>query len=535
MSSLKSKQKLANTQEDIPERQQASIRLETVFLVLLCSANIETCQLVTSCIALLCEESEVVDAAFEAPKSSPSTLRNLKVYQELSSRDFRFTGLVAFQKRVRSLLRKMAYPSAGILSAWELVFNKWFDLSKRLSSSRPADVLDERSLIEWRNCSGFLASLAGSCIFEQASSVEESDGTILRWIDRPSMDSYDETLLDRYMMQSVQLLACSNARIREATREVLSSELCPSLYLPLFKTLESELEALFDGAHVTSSRSPDNRINFAEQAAALLRTIVEILGTPTEFGAALPIDIGALTLNFARFLNGVTDGGSPLRIKIKVCQLCEVVTRKKELLNLRHDVRVRNQLLEIIFGWIARPGSPRFDPNAITSGSRGDETLRLQKDLDKACLKALADLTYRLPLQPAEGQSDADTSDLKSKMFHTYFNRFLSLLHFESSDNGRSEGQPSLGSREDMLSTPDLAIIALSNLLSANIDVGLKHSLSIGYHEDPEIRTAFVKVLCNILVQGTEFNNLSDAAVNERYDQLVEVWGSSLAVYLMVR
>jgi neurofibromin 1 len=74
-----------------------------------------------------------------------------------------------------------------------------------------------------------------------------------------------------------------------------------------------------------------------------------------------------------------------------------------------------------------------------------------------------------------------------------------------------------------MLSIPDMAIVALSNLLSANIDVGLKHSLGIGYHEDLEIRTAFVKVLCNLLAQGTEFNNLSDVAVNERYDKLVEV------------
>ena len=73
------------------------------------------------------------------------------------------------------------------------------------------------------------------------------------------------------------------------------------------------------------------------------------------------------------------------------------------------------------------------------------------------------------------------------------------------------------------MTMPELAISALSNLLSANIDVGLKHSLGIGYHEDLDIRTAFVKVLHNILIQGTEFNNLSDAAVNEKYNELLEV------------
>lgn len=156
-------------------------------------------------------------------------------------------------------------------------------------------------------------------------------------------------------------------------------------------------------------------------------------------------------------------------------------------------------------------------------GARVDEIVRLQKDLDRACLRALADLTYRLPLQPAEGQSDADTSDLKSQMFHTYFNRFLSLLNSESTDLGRNEVRLFSGGSDESMTTPELAISALSNLLSANIDVGLKHSLGIGYHEDLDIRTAFVTVLCNILIQGTEFNNLSDAAVNEKYDELLDV------------
>jgi neurofibromin 1 len=324
------------------------------------------------------------------------------------------------------------------------------------------------------------------------------------------------------MKQSIQLLASNNVRVREATRETLSTELSSSLHLPLFETLESELGVLFDSPRTNTSLSIESRIVFAEQAAALLKSIIERLGGPTEIGAALSIDIGALTLSFAKFLDDLAEGPNILRVKIKICQLCEAVTQKKELLNLRHDVRIRNQLLEIIFSWIARPGSPKADA-VLSAGSRADEILRLQKDLDKACLKALADLTYRLPLQPAEGQTDADTSDLKSQMFHTYFNRFLSLLNYETSEIGRNEVRLNPLGNEEPMTTHELAINALSNLLSANIDVGLKHSLSIGYHEDLDIRTAFVKVLCNILIQGTEFNNLSDAAVNERYDELLEV------------
>lgn len=384
-------------------------------------------------------------------------------------------------------------------------------------------MLEEKFLVEWRNYSGFLASLGGTCISNLSLAPEDSGVAGLRWIDKvPPDSSHEDTLLRRYMKQSIQLLASSNVRIREATRETLSTELSSSLHLPLFETLESELGILFDSPRTNTSLSIESRIVFAEQAAALLKSIIERLGGPTEIGAALSIDIGALTLSFAKFLDDLAEGPNVLRVKIKICQLCEAVTQKKELLNLRHDVRIRNQLLEIIFSWIARPGSPKADA-VLSAGSRVDEILRLQKDLDKACLKALADLTYRLPLQPAEGQTDADTSDLKSQMFHTYFNRFLSLLNYETAEIIRNEVRLNPAGNDESMTTHELAINALSNLLSANIDVGLKHSLSIGYHEDLDIRTAFVKVLCNILIQGTEFNNLSDVAVNEKYDELLEV------------
>lgn len=504
----------------MPERAVACTKLETAFLVSICSADISVCQLVTKCISLFCEEAHLVDGSAGVTKSFTPTLRNIDVYLEISTREFRFTGLVAFQKRVRGLLRQMQHPTAGILTAWETIFDAWFKLSKQIFS-HSTDMLEERSLVEWRNYSGFLASLGGTCISDQALAPEESGLAGLKWIDRLSPDSYDDTLLSRYMKQSVQLLASNNVRIREATRETLSTELSPSLHFPLFETLESELGVLFDSPRTNTSLSIESRVIFAEQAAALLKSIVERLGGPAEVGAALTIDIGGLTLNFAKFLDDLNEGSSILRVKIKICQLCETVTQKKELLNLRHDVRIRNQLLEVIFSWIARPDSPKN--GLLQGGVRVEELLRLQRDLDRACLKALADLTYRLPLQPAEGQTDADTSDLKSQMFHTYFNRFLSLLNFESTEIGRNEVRLTTTVSEDTMTTPELAISALSNLLSANIDVGLKHSLGIGYHEDLDIRTAFVKVLCNILIQGAEFNNLSDAAVNEKYDELLEV------------
>lgn len=517
---LNSIHELSQLSDEVPERTATSTKLETLFLVSLCAANGDTCQLVTASIHLFLEECRKIDTASEGAKSSSTLLRNFDAFKEIASRSFRFTGLVAFQKKMRSLLRQMQYPTMGILDAWEEAFDRWLYLSKEVSSL-PMEHVEELTLAEWRNFSGFLASLGGICTADQASLLDEPAISGLRWIDRLSSDTYEDPLLSRYLKVSIQLLACSNVKVREAMREVLSVEISPNLFQHLFKALEVELDVLFTGALETSGKGQDSEIIFAEQAVSLLRALVERLVTPSDLGAASSVHLGQLALNFAKFLDGVPDYSSSLRVKIKVCQLCEAVTKRKEHLNIRDDVRIRNQLLEYIFSWIARPRSPRVE-NVLTNG-RQDEIARVQKDLDRACLRSLAELTYRLPLQPGDGQNDVGTSEMKSQMFHTYFNRFLSLLNHEPPDGNRSDfGGPS--GRDDTASTTaELAISILSNLLSANIDVGLKHSLSIGYHENVEIRTAFVKVLHNILVQGAEFSNLSDAAVTEKYDELLEL------------
>lgn len=65
--------------------------------------------------------------------------------------------------------------------------------------------------------------------------------------------------------------------------------------------------------------------------------------------------------------------------------------------------------------------------------------------------------------------------------------------------------------------------MAMSHLLSANVDAGLKFSLTMGYDDDQETRKAFMQVLTNILDQGTEFENLAENVMADRYEKLIDV------------
>jgi len=341
---------------DVAERQIAGISLEVSFLVLLCSSDLDICSLTTSAIGILCEEGRLTENLEDLERSGLSVMKNYAVYSELSSQTFRLTGPVAFQKRLRKLLGRMSKPTAGILTAWEAVFTKWKALCKVVvqPSFGKSPLLDERSLVEWRNYSGFLAALGGCCIamLPHEMPIEDPSVAGLRWIDRLASDGESMSLLERFMRQCLQLLVSSSVNVRENIREVLGSEMNPRLYVQFFRSLELELNSLYENP--SNVQSSETRLLFAEQATSLLRAIVERIEDSQE--SLLAVDFGNFTLILARYLHTLKDDAVTLRAKIKMCQLVEIVSRKKEILNLRQDVRVRNSLLAIISEWMSKPG-----------------------------------------------------------------------------------------------------------------------------------------------------------------------------------
>lgn len=177
----------------------------------------------------------------------------------------------------------------------------------------------------------------------------------------------------------------------------------------------------------------------------------------------------------------------------------------------------------------------------------GPQVERLQKDLDQACLKAIVSLLQQLPLQPSEAVRPAEISQIKSKLFLKYFSFFRKLLDRCKQNERDMKGTNNIGypgylktrdsvmassnigsdSYQDIGQMKELTILAMSHLLSANVDAGLKYSLSMGYDDDQETRTAFMQVLTNILNQGTEFETLAESVMTDRYEKLIDVSSNS--------
>lgn len=135
-------------------------------------------------------------------------------------------------------------------------------------------------------------------------------------------------------------------------------------------------------------------------------------------------------------------------------------------------------------------------------------------------------------------------------MLCRYFTLFMNLLNdcSEVEDEGQAVGGRKRGMSRRLASLRHCTVLAMSNLLNANVDSGLMHSigeslpggqfqnlmwdeyqchyifsLGLGYHKDLQTRATFMEVLTKILQQGTEFDTLAETVLADRFERLVEL------------
>ena len=160
------------------------------------------------------------------------------------------------------------------------------------------------------------------------------------------------------------------------------------------------------------------------------------------------------------------------------------------------------------------------------------------------CLQTIATLLDRLPLILADDALllDDKVEWAKSRQFSMYFNYFLKVLNRTRVSTVKQAAGVSKGDAtrtrdpsQDTATIKDSAILALSNLLASNIDSGLQHSLPLAYKEDPRIRTAFMQIMTNVLIQGTQFDDLERLGTTQKQNRLVElVCGGDMQLALSI-
>ncbi|KAG0011185.1 Ras GTPase activating protein ira2, partial [Entomortierella chlamydospora] len=562
---LKEHQDLAIACHDIPKRFATSVALEIALLILICALDQDICTTAVNCIGLLCEETVITQEIVNPSVGQLSLLENIDVYMELSAPSTVVAGRLSQQKRLRKIIRQISQPTPGNLGAWEEAFRRWnsiilhwtrgqiafYDAKEPLEKSRNpkrstalpvqpkgeflVDSTDSRNL-EWQHFTGFLAALAGVSLPSNTAPRTNASGENFRRSSAAETKAAQANV-EQYMLSLVQLLVNEQAFVRDVVKQTLGSELTPALYPILFKQLIFVVARFFDphGEPLCT----DQYTMFIDQAISVLKLVLDRMSSPSD--AIFSVDFGALVLYFARYLHRLGHSLNGLRVKIKMCQLCETLMQKKEYISLRQEIRLRNKMVEVMIEWTSDYSSPSEMPSYIEDKDGSTDNGRLYRDLDLACMKSIVALLYQLPLQPYETTHDTDMTQIRSAIFYRYFNFFLKLLtrcrvleYIESGPSYHRQNNEDLANLfakskaivRDLGPLKEYTIKALSNMLSANIETGLNYSLSMGYHEDDRTRTAFMQVLTNILKQGTEFAVLSESAMEDRYEKLIDLIAS---------
>ncbi|XP_025987354.2 neurofibromin isoform X2 [Solenopsis invicta] len=559
----------ANVDCHIAISKQAYIKLEVVCLIYLWSIDMEAVLVSMSCFALLCEEAEIICGNDEVAVTC--LLPNYQLYLELAQASSVLIsahgetrlcyqeynhGRATLQKKILSLLRKIEVCVNGIQPAWEETFKNWEATSRQLSSypkSKTEDVQIEpfcrgnvkrraahqnseheveEQINEWANMTGFLCALGGVCL-QRRSPNRPLYGVFPFNSDKKGLTKQQDSIssltnsnqdtqycsVTQFVFNLLRLLICNNEKlgnqIQKHVKELLAYEMSPALYPILFDQIKNFIEKFFDPrGHIVIS---DLNTQFIEHTIFIMKNILDSkTDQPSEYLGVTSIE--GMMVAIVRYVRHLDMTVHSICIKTKLCQLVEAMMKRRDDLAFRQELKFRNKLVEYLTEWIMCTHSFPSTTVDITAYTR---------DLDQACMEAVGALLRGLPLQP-EDSDRVELMEAKSELFSKYFMLFMNLINYcnessSSEDKDVVSRQPSTLTTSKLTTLRNTTIQAMSNLLSANIDSGLRHSIHLGYNADLQTRAAFMEVLTKILQQGTEFDTLAETVLADRYEQLVEL------------
>ncbi|CAK1546447.1 unnamed protein product [Leptosia nina] len=527
----------ANVGSQIPICKQAHIKLEVVFLMCLWSIDTEAVLVAMSCFALLCREADIRCGADDL--STHCLLPNYSVFQEIAQTSTVLTtSTAALQKRIMALLRKIEHCVNGIQPVWEETFRCWDSLCKllqkypkgfgmmedgteplhrakrRVSHHTSAEHDFEMQIQEWANITSFLCALGGVCLQRKPTTVWALGHDSRKYhVLANSTQEVQYCPVTQFIGQLLRLLLCNNERfaahIQCHVKELVGKEMSPALYPILFDQIKAIVDKFFDQQQQVMLTEMNTQ--FVEHTIFIMKSILDNnnsnkgVGQPEHLSST---SIEGLMLAIVRYVRHLDMTVLSVHIKTKLCQVVEAMMRRRDDLSFRQEMKFRNKMVEYVTDWVLGTSHQIAPPLRADASS-------ITRELDQACMEAVAALLKGLPLQPEESDR-GDLMEAKSQLFLKYFTLFMNLLN-DCNEVEITEGP----GRLDTLRKA--TIQAMSNLLSANIDSGLMHSIDLGYHRDLQTRAAFMEVLTKILQQGTEFDTLAETVLADRFEQLVQL------------
>jgi len=512
-----------------PENMEYLSNIETSLLISLCSTNLNISKVT---VALFQQLHEMSTIANEVCGEEVSVLKaHFDLCERLSSVSFVVSSRLAIQKAFRKALSQIREPTHSITAALGTAFEERDRLSKHLNTpAGTRKIVGSRSMeadmivSEWVNYSGFLASLGGSWYPDFAN--ERGQPRRPESLSKSAIDNLNR--LKAFLKDECRYLASESTYLRETVSRMLSTDLSTRLFGLLFEQLDEITSSLFDTKGQPLCK--DGNTLFVDQSVSLLKGLVDRITEPVNIPPY--VDFGGILQSFCEYLERL-GGRDPvkLQIKVKMCSLCDLVAAKRDVLNLKQEVRLMNNLLGYIHKWAVESDAlPKTDVRVITEGDR---------NLQRYSLRAMANITVNLPLL-VTSEPDTDPLEAKSKLFKKYFDYFAVVLKkcrvLDGLDDRRETINVNTELQTLLLKSKDAVkdlgplrestITIISNLVNANVDAGLKYCLPMAYTDDVRTKTSFLQLFTKMLEQRVDLDDFDETLPLDRIERIVEVLSS---------
>ncbi|OBZ70421.1 Neurofibromin [Grifola frondosa] len=495
------------------DRVPAFALAEIAFLVSLASADCVVSLTACNCLRMIAMAERQPGAPVMAALSEDERTKRHPIYEQLGDPKVTVIGRVGHQKRIRKLMRLLAFPSEIHVAVWNEMYWRWCtfnELTIRMSMDQTSDGFDsglapigefsistEEKQAQWQALTLLLSAFGAACTRESHDPAALTTVITPCYIPDELRNLRDPSeLLSAYLAETVNLLVSDSPQVRDVAREALSNEASPRLYSKILKNLDSVIHQITDGEHVDY----EILVVFLDQFIAILKVVAENVHNLTE--ELRGIDITSTLLTLAAFIGRFHD----------ISSYQPIIMRK--------DNSTRQSIVDIVIGWVQE--SPESD---------GRSLLHSPHELNVAVLRTSVKLFDRLQLEPSEGASEEEAAHVVSRLFIRY-STFLvktwdatrsDILNKDDGTSDRSSTFYQLRVMQRDGELRELTIAGLASLIGANTEVGVKHCLYLAYDPDPTKRMIFAHIFVRVLGQGIKFSTHDASPITNGQSPLCEL------------
>lgn len=426
-----------------------------------------------------------------------------------------FTGFVSLHKKFRAVLID-AEPTDSLYQVWLLIYKQWL----RIVDDENAIAADDHNSM-FRHYTGFLMCTAG-CFTDPAFA-------------KSSQDKFDHvmTQIHAFFDCVIELIYSGAPLVRVVMKDSLSTETPSALFTLIGDKLISKIVDF-----VSRNDGSEEAFTFVDETFAVFTTM---MASKTDGAFALAGMLPKAGQANIQFIALIKDPVDQIRLKLRMCKLGIAIESDFKELGLTASHKLRNFFARAVLDWleaavfynddILSTNTPKETRDAsfvetgagssimgatatgtstdqlslaadsLSAGGRTTDMDYLQMELAFECSKCMSLQLKLLVLDIPNGTTESKVDQARNFVFLHYFLLFYRVLQkFTTTDQQQLAASGSVQrSKYKVQGIVENVLLAFSNVLKADSNIGMPFALPLGYHENKKIRAIFLRIFATML------------------------------------